>query len=249
MLNLKGIKYTGGIAISRHHERQVSAAVLITQQIKNRKKTNILCGLLLILFLGLSTIFGGFHFFPTVSAENNNALVEVTIANNIDVVSQLDENTWCQLSTQKRLDTLQTVADIETYYLGLPHKLNVELGNLSETTRACYDDSTHVITINIDHFDCDAASEVLGSVCHEAFHAYQYRLCDAYDSVDEEYKNLLIFYEVQNYKQEFSNYVNGKDDAYDYYLQLCENDARSYARKSVADYYMKINTYLGRDKS
>lgn len=104
-----------------------------------------------------------------------------------------------------------------------------------------------VITINIDHLEVDPAHDILDSLCHEARHAYQHRLCDVYDSVSEEQRELLVFYNVQMYKQEFSNYVNGKEDAFGYYYQWCESDARAYAREAVIDYYSKIETYLGKE--
>lgn len=240
--------------------------LLLTQQIKNRTRKRAIikkrilraslgsrtiiacCFLSLILCLGVNAVFGGFIFSPSVAAENKNAQEEITTANNIDMISQLDENAWSSLSTEEKLNTLQTVANIEAYYLGLPHELNVTLGSLSESTLACYDDRTHMITLNIDHFDSDSASEVLDSVCHEAFHAYQHRLCDVYDNTDDEYKGLMTFYDIQHYKQEFSNYVNGKDNALEYYFQWCEIDARAYARDAVADYHTKINSYLEKEE-
>ena len=61
---------------------------------------------------------------------------------------------------------------------------------------ACYKDRTHVITINIDHLEVDQAHDILDSLCHEARHAYQHRLCDVYDSISEEQRELLVFYNI-----------------------------------------------------
>lgn len=201
----------------------------------------------MILVLGVSSLLGILCFSPSAEPAKRSNSEVVTIANNIEVVSQLEEEKWSTLSTAEKLDTLQTVANIEVYYLGLPHELNVIAEPLSENTLACYNDRTHVITINIDHLESDSAHDILDSICHEARHSYQHRLCDVFDSVSDEQKELLVFYNVQMYKQEFSSYVDGKDDATGYYFQWCESDARSYAREAVIDYYSKIETYLEKE--
>lgn len=205
------------------------------------------CLSIMILVLGVSSFFSTLYFSPSINPAKRSTNEEVTIAKNIEVVSQLEEEKWNTLSTLEKLNTLQIVANIEAYYLGLPHELNVIAEPLSENTLACYDDRTYVITINIDHLEVDSAHDILDSLCHEARHAYQHRLCDVYDSVSDEQKELLIFYNVQMYKQEFSSYVDGKEDALGYYFQWCESDARSYARESVIDYYSKIETYLEKE--
>lgn len=86
-----------------------------------------------------------------------------------------------------------------------------------------------IITINIDHLESDSAHDILYSICHEVRLAYQHRLCDVFDSVSDEQKELLVFYNGQMYKQEFSSYVDGKDDAIGYYFHWRESDTRSYA--------------------
>lgn len=230
----------------RIRDRADKGAVIVRRIIRSAlgARTIVTCCMsLLILCLGVGTIFGGFLFSPNVRAERKSAGEEMTAWDHIEVVSRLDEEVWAGLSTREKLDTLQTVANIEAYDLGLPHELNVRLDNLPETTLARYDDRTRIIAIDIDHFDSDPAKEVLDSVCHEAYHAYQHRLCDAYDSVDEACKGLAAFCDVTYYKQEFSRPA-GRED-YDW--QQCEVNARHYARAAVETYYIKINAYLGKD--
>lgn len=205
------------------------------------------CLSVMILVLGVSSFFGILCFSPSTNPTKRTSSQEVTIANNLKVVSQLEEEKWSILSTAEKLNTLQTVANIEVYYLGLPHELNVIIGPLPENTLACYNDRTHEITISIDHLEADSAHDTLDSLCHEARHAYQHRLCDVYDSVSDEQRELLVFYNIQMFKQEFSSYVDGKEDALGYYFQWCESDARSYAQESVIDYYSKIETYLEKE--
>ena len=172
---------------------------------------------------------------------------KITIADNIDVVSNLREDVWSTLNLQERVDTLQVIVNIECSYLGLPHELTVGADTMEENTIAFYRDNTHQIRVNIEYLESMPAREMLDAVCHEAYHAYQYRLCDAWESVGSDYKNLMVFSNVQDYKDNFENYVDGEDDFEEYYVLTCEQNARQYAASAVEDYYFKIDYYLGND--
>lgn len=167
-----------------------------------------------------------------------------TLSGNIDTVLKLQENEWAKLSTNEKLDVMQTVANIEAHYLGVPNEINVGIANLREGTLACYSDSKHMVYISLDHMETDTASEILNSCCHEVFHCYQHRLIDAFNNAGEELKELRIFKEVTAYKDEFDSYVDGHLDPCAYYFQQCEQDARKYAESAVEDYYARIEDYL-----
>ena len=66
-----------------------------------------------------------------------------------------------------------------------------------------------------------------------------------YDSLDDQYKNMLTFYNASVYKKEFSSYIDGDDDYFGYYFQSCEMNARAYAITAVEEYEERINEYLG----
>lgn len=156
----------------------------------------------------------------------------------------LREEEWSRLTTQEKLDTLQTVANIEAHYLGLPNELNVGIANLGEYTFACYNDSTRTISIDLNHLENDSVYDVLDSCCHEAYHSYQHRLVEAYNAADENLKGLRIYKSATQYGQEFNNYIDGDYDFCLYYYQNCEMDARDYAEEAVSDYYRRIYEYL-----
>lgn len=190
------------------------------------------CLSVLLLALGASAVFGIAFFSPSTAADDPPEHEEVTLEENIDVVSRLDEDTWVQLSSREKLDVLQTVANIEARYFGLPHALNVISGNLEHNILACYNDQMHLITIDLHHLEYDSARSVLKSLCHEARHAYQHRLCDVYDGAAETQKTLLLFRSVQCFRQEFSNYVEGSDDPTGYYRRqsVCRRGDRRLLR-------------------
>lgn len=153
-----------------------------------------------------------------------------------------------KISVQERVDTLQIVANIECSYLGLPHELSVGAEPMEETTIAFYRDSTHQIRVNIECLESMTAHEMLDAVCHEAYHAYQHRLCDAWKSVGNEYKNLMAFSKVPDYLDNFEHYADGEDDYFKYYFLMCEQTARQYAASAMEDYYWKIEYYLETDE-
>jgi hypothetical protein len=189
--------------------------------------------ILLIAPVAIHTAFGGDLFSPASAAENH------TIAGHLEELRKLEEDTWETLDRAERLDLLQTVANIEDTYLGLPHELSVTAGDLPESIAGQYDDRTHSITLDDDYLMNRLAHEVLDTVCHEAYHAYQHRLCDAYDSLDSDFKGLLLFYRTEKYTVDFEHYYSG-DDFDAYYSQQVEIDARNYAADAVEDYYAKI---------
>lgn len=201
------------------------------------------CMLLFIIPLGMNTIFGKTMAFKNTAADVPNSENECSIANNIDIVSNLIQEKWSTLNINEKANTLQTVSNIECWYLGLPHELNLKIDTLQKSTIAQYNDKTHTITVNVLFLDSSDAQEMLNSICHEAFHAYQHRLCDAYYSVDPKYKTLIAFCDVPSYEKEFENYIDGKSDFFGYFSQNCESQARKYASESVIDYYEKIEFY------
>ena len=194
--------------------------------------------------IGIQRVFGDNILNSSVLATTNNQNIPQTISNNIDTILLLQEEEWMKLTTQEKLDTLQTVANIEAHYLGLPNELNVGAANLGEYTLACYNDRTHTISIDLNHLENDSVYDVLNSCCHEAYHSYQHRLVDTYNDADENFKGLRIYRSAVQYGQEFTNYINGDYDFCSYYYQDCERDARDYAEDAVYDYYDRIFEYL-----
>lgn len=175
--------------------------------------------LVIMLPMFLHGAFGTALFKSNVHATAENMKQEQTISNNIETILKLQESEWIKLSTQEKLDVIQTVANIEAHYLGLSNELNVGVANLPEYTLAAYSDPTHTVYINLTHLENDRAQYVLDSCCHEAYHAYQHRLVDAYNSAPESTKSLRVYKKAALYVDEFNNYVDGYEDFCSYYFQ------------------------------
>lgn len=202
------------------------------------------CLLFIVLSVASTTLFGNSLTKSSINAYKDDGNNTWTISNNIEQVCLFSEEKWHSLSNKEKTTAMQVIANIECRYLGLPHELTVVTASLSENVAASYDDRTHTININIKHFEDADPLDIIDSICHEAYHAYQHRLCDAYDSVNDQYKTLLDFYDVTFYKEEFADYTNGSDNIYEYYFQHCEIKARNYASSAVDEYEYRIQEYL-----
>lgn len=200
--------------------------------------------ILVIGIIGIQSVFGDNIINSSIAATTNKQSTSQTISNNIDTVLLLQEEEWGGLTSQEKLDVLQTVANIEAHYLGLPNELNVGVANLGEYTLACYNDRTHTISIDLDHLENASVYDVLDSCCHEAYHSYQHRLVEAYHAADEQMKGLRIYKSTIKYGEEFGDYSGGDYDYRSYYYQDCEVDAREYAEEAINDYYRQIEEYL-----
>ena len=195
--------------------------------------------------IGGGTLLTGTIIKPTVEPAGPASVEEQTIDNNIETLALLNDDQWEEVSTEKKVDVLQTVANIERRYLGLHHELNIKVANTEENLAGYYSDTLHTITISSDYLLRASPRELVNTVCHESYHALQYRMVDAYDSVPDELKDLLFFAEASVLKAEFADYKDSSGDIQEYYSQLCETKARSYARSSTDEYFERINKYLG----
>lgn len=198
----------------------------------------------ILLVLGANMLFGSAILRPSAAKEMAMLDDSQNIADNMDTILLLQEKEWRELSVKERLDVLQTVADIEKTYLGLPHELSVGAANLKEELLGYYNDNTHEIIINLDQLLDAQAHELLSITCHEVRHSYQHRLVDAYNSADAQTRELRLFRTVGSFAEEFNDYADGFEDFCGYYSQECESDAREYAENAICDYYDRIFEYL-----
>lgn len=194
-------------------------------------------GMVIIIVLCMCT-----SLFTADSAEDES--VKHTIENDIETLVKLESIEWHSLTDDEKLEVLQTVADIEQNNLGLPDKLNVRIKEINDVVLGYYKDSTHEICINADCFTYYEPWILLDTVCHEAYHSYQYRLVDVYDSTSERNKELMMFQTIDEYEQEFSHYISAEEDGEKYSAQKCESDAREYAHNQTDEYYRHIINYI-----
>lgn len=212
----------------------------------NARTVAILC-LGIVFTTGIPALFG----LPllqgsTKATFGNTSVEEFSIDSKIETLLVLGDGTWEQLTNTEKIDILQTVANIESTFLGIPFELNVGAAALKDNVVGGYNDSTHSVLIDFDSLENDTAYDLLDTILHEARHAYQHSLISLYQDVAPKYKNLWVFKEAQRYDVEFSNYAHGSSDVtfVDYYYQACEEDARTYADDRAWVYLYYIEDYL-----
>lgn len=170
---------------------------------------------------------------------------EYSFRENADVIANFQEEKWRKLDKDKRLETAQRVAHCEARYWGIWTPLTVVVKDLdSENIAGRYNDQSYTIFIDEEHFMNSEAKEVLETICHEAYHAYSFRMIDLYKQTSGEMKHLQIFRDAEQYLGEFEHYIDGTINPLGYYLQECEKDARDYAKAAAKEYYALIKEYL-----
>ena len=198
--------------------------------------------LTLMVGIGWNGYFGTGLVTSSVEAEGIQQDVEDedTMEANMDAVLKLQPVVWEDLNTYERIDVLQTVCNVETYYLGLSDPVTVQGDNLSPYTLGAYSDAQRLIRINLDHIENDPVEDVLSTILHEIHHSYEYRLADVFDNISPEYRNLRLFKDATHYSQEVDDYINPRDDYYGYMTQRLEMDSETYAELEVQEYYAHI---------
>ena len=200
-------------------------------------------GLVLVCIIVTSLCRAGLYS-PSVKAADSSVLQDQTIEKQMETLVRLEEDTWQTLSLEEKLDALQTIANIERRYLGIPHEINVAAEYLEESHAAQYEERQHRIVINIDHLREGTAWDNVDTLTHEARHCYQHCLTEAYESADRDLKSLRIFKEARTYMEEFSSYKDGDQDYEGYYNQACETDARDYAESAAYEYMSRVYAYI-----
>lgn len=169
------------------------------------------------------------------------------IRNNIDTLVKLSDGSWDSMTAEDKIDVLQVVVNIDANYLGIPYNLTLSASELpanEATLLAQYRDSDHSILINLDYLNKLTPYECVEGVAHEVFHAEQHCVVRVFENVDEQYKNLLYFSNVETMRNEFYNYIDGKNDLEGYYEQYIEKTARAYGAWSANDYKETIEEYI-----
>lgn len=141
---------------------------------------------------------------------------------------QMNINRWKELSIDKKMETVQSIADMEAAYLGI-WDAGVKSIKLNMFVLGKYDNRKHEIWIDVQHLQKDTFEECCITILHEVYHSYQHYVVD---SVDWEHAADCLYYnEAKEWADNFKNYVRGYNDYDGYYNQKVEADARAFAEK------------------
>lgn len=142
-----------------------------------------------------------------------------------DVILDFKDDNWKKLDTQKKMNDLQDIANIEREHLGIPYAIEVQTSYIDQRTIANYDDSEHVVTVDPDDLRTMGGMETLEVMLHEMFHSCQHSQIEAWKTVDEKYKDLYIFQSAKLYEYKSKNYITGKQSVEGYLSQALEQNA------------------------
>lgn len=212
------------------------------------KTIGVFCGVWFLALVMGSTYFGNPVMRPTADVATYQTEEAQTIGNNLETIMKLEESVWEDLTIPERLSVLQVVANIERSYLGIPDELNVGanlIRNDSEDERELghYVEARRQIIVDLEHLKHDPPDEVVNTVCHEAFHAYEHVLIKAYHALPDTYKPLYNIAKAVKYQNEFADYQDADGDFDSYYFQDVEYDARKYAEGAALRFFRAIRIY------
>lgn len=237
------------IVLFRRIKRKDERQKIMMRRIENVAalwKRNAAIGSLIIMVpVAVSSLLYG-----TVLNSNKVEVVKVygdehSLKANIEVISDIEPSRWETLSIEDKLLVAQKIVNCEARYYGLSHEIMVGTDDLSAGTLAYYKDTTHQIVIDLDHLENSYSYYVLSSLLHEVHHAYQHNQVELYQKLNEEDRNLFMFYDASVYMKEFANYEDGDENFYAYYTQLAEIHAREAGETESLEYIEAINEYLG----
>ena len=188
-------------------------------------------------------------FFPSANTRPDNALVDTDgclIEANIDTLRLLNEAYWVELSLHERLDVLQCAINIEATYRGFPEAPTLRTGVLKEGVVGDYNHRTRTIRISVDYLMSEKIDgfNSLEVVLHEVFHSYQYWLVEAFNTLDDKYKELFIFQHIVVYEMEIRSLESGNSTCF---WSTLEMHADSFAARTTDEYMEIIDALINND--
>lgn len=203
-----------------------------------------ICMAVLIVSVGTNSFLGNPMYKTSVESTNSVFTSKSwTVEQQIDTVKKLQPEIWKELSKEEKQDVLGVVRNIELRYLGINHPVELGFSVLEVNTLGSYRENLYQVLIDLHHLDKSHADEVLHTLLHEMYHAYQHEQIKVLEYIPEEYQELLMFSNPIEYAEEVANYTDGDEDYFLYKMQSLELMANSYADNSVNEYYELIEKY------
>ena len=171
---------------------------------------------------------------------------------NIDRIKPLsDEKLWESLGLSKRQESCEALIECEALHLGIPFTISINFSDSMEyDTKAYYSHADHLIAVNNQGLLKDGANATLVVLLHEMRHAYQFCMCETYEELSPEERNLLCFRGVDKWCENINDYKdsNGSPEQYHLYSdQIIEKDSKNYSYKEAVTYLQEINKIISEE--
>ena len=149
----------------------------------------------------------------TKGFDNNYTANEWSLRYNFDSISKIRfKSDWDLLSTKEKLNVLQDVCNCETNYWGMDFRVTIVMDDLEGYTLGSYCDSDRRVTIDKQHLENDNPEEILDTVLHEMYHAWECSLVRLYLDASDSQKKMRVFQHCEEYIEEMMNYQDGGAD-------------------------------------
>lgn len=180
----------------------------------------------------------------TFNKPNESQTHDWSVENNIDTLYNIQPEIWETLTDEQKINTIDNLMNMELYNLGVTSPVKLIVKNISGTALGKHHQNLNLIEIDKYHLLNDSVYDVVTTVCHECRHAYQYDCVIAYDDANRNFKNLEMYDNAEQFKENFANYIEFKwneEDSYDQYAsQIVESDASQYAAVQTDNYYYNL---------
>lgn len=180
-----------------------------------------------------------------------------SLSANIATVAKMDpDGGWAVLTTEEKMDVLETICRIECRFLGMRDSAPcLELAYLEDGLLGQYDHKEDKITLSYNYIiDTNvSAYSICQVLCHEMYHRYQRYQINMLEAIRNndataKYADLLLLDSVSIYEEELNHYVSPIEGSelsyYLYHSQRLEHDAEKFGNEAVYQYYEKIQDYL-----
>lgn len=176
----------------------------------------------------LTGVWGGSSKSITV---NDKEFIEKS-EESIDAIKFINQVDWEKLDLMQKMEFCQELTDMLSQRLGLCERITVVANDLEEGTNACYSHSNRVIYVSIDYLNEEEffTKDICNTIAHEVYHSYEHDQVDMLSYLPEKYKKLYLLNRANEYKITLDNYIDGKENYYEYYNQSVEVDSREYGR-------------------
>jgi len=171
-------------------------------------------------------------------AKTVSGFVDYALSNeDVDSFAIFGEGAWEKASLEDRASALQHLLNLEAAYLRI-EPLTLKVVKLNRFIVGSYRYDRGVAYIDYEHLRDGNPAEVIDTICHEAFHAYQHAVVDSLDFSDEVVQTSRYFHQARSWHDNFENYIPSSVCYYSYRLQPVEYDAFAYATIR-AEFYME----------
>lgn len=156
-----------------------------------------------------------------------------------------------ELTADQRLYYLQIYLDCELLYLGCPWDCQIVIREMDDCLAGYYSDYEKVVAINREILMSDSPCDAVGTIAHEAYHAYQHACIEEFRNSGNE-SSLYVAREIERWDREFNNYIevtdsNIKEQKDAYNSQWVEISAEGFRLVQLQEFINFINIVDGSD--